>query len=161
MKKGLIKLKKVGKSGVEIVPIKEPGQSKYHSLCGYRKSEGFERPKHVYQLRDGSIEIWGRDSGAEKSISKWDLPPPLDTVFLYGDLLAVHKKANKIVAIGREEWEQVYEELFGGFEDLDGSEEEQSEDELATIPSEDLTAAGYLKDGFVVDDDTIVEEEYE
>jgi len=55
----------------------------------------------------------------------------------------------------QEEWEQYYEHLFGGFEDLTQSakEDENEEDELANVPDEMKTSEGYLKDGFVVDDD--------
>jgi len=54
------------------------------------------------------------------------------------------------------EWEKIYEELFGGFEDI-GSEdsEEQSED---TDPDLPRTNTGYVKDGFVVEDNEICDE---
>ena len=42
-------------------------------------------------------------------------------------------------------WSKIYEQLFGGFENLD-SEEEMSEDELESIPAELKTKNGYLKD---------------
>ena len=49
--------------------------------------------------------------------------------------------------------DKLYEKLFGGFEDLSATaEEDENEiDELANIPKEKKTKQGYLKDGFVVD----------
>ncbi len=53
-----------------------------------------------------------------------------------------------------EEWESFYEELFGGFENLADTvkEDEEEKDELETVPKELKTKSGYLKDGFVVED---------
>ena len=49
------------------------------------------------------------------------------------------------------EWESVYEELFGGFEDIENDEEESQEE---YVDPKNLTKEGYDKsDGFIVDDD--------
>ncbi len=49
----------------------------------------------------------------------------------------------------------MYEKLFGGFDDLTSTakEDENEIDELENIPSNLKTKSGYLKDGFIVDDD--------
>ena len=57
---------------------------------------------------------------------------------------------DEIINFTKDEWDKLYEKLFGGFEDLD-EEEEDSDDELENVPSEMKTKDGYLKDGFVVD----------
>ncbi len=64
---------------------------------------------------------------------------------------------NKNVALSVEEWNTFYEDLFGGFENLadTAKEDEEEEDELANVPAEMKTKSGYLKDGFVVDDNVI------
>ena len=64
-----------------------------------------------------------------------------------------------IETIDTDLWEKLYEKLFGGFEDLTATQQEDEEeaDELENIPEDKKTKeGGYLKDGFVVDD---VEEE--
>ena len=66
---------------------------------------------------------------------------------------------DEILDLTKEEWDKTYEKLFGGFESL-GEEEEDSEDELASVPEEMKTKDGYLKDGFVVDTSSN-DEEYE
>jgi hypothetical protein len=48
-----------------------------------------------------------------------------------------------------EEWEVMYEELMGGFEDIN-TESEKSEDETTGLP---LSKEGYELDGFVVNSD--------
>ena len=52
-------------------------------------------------------------------------------------------------------WTKIYEKLFGGFEDLSltVAEDENEIDELDAIPDCKKTSSGYLKDGFVVEDD--------
>jgi len=55
----------------------------------------------------------------------------------------------------KEMWLKIYEHLFGGFEDI--GEDEFSEDELANVAPELLTADGYLKDDFVVSDKELLE----
>ena len=57
-----------------------------------------------------------------------------------------------------EEWNKLYEKLFGGFEEL-GDDDSYSEEE--DIPSHLQTKQGYSKeDGFVVDDDEEEDEDY-
>ena len=65
-------------------------------------------------------------------------------------------------------WKKIYEKLYGGFEDLTSTgnedadiiEEEEAEenDEYAEL---EKTSAGYAKDGFVVDDADADDEEYQ
>jgi hypothetical protein len=58
---------------------------------------------------------------------------------------------NPVEALTIPEWEQIYEELMGGFEDIE-SESELSADETTIMA---LTKEGYVKDGFVVSDDEV------
>jgi hypothetical protein len=53
-------------------------------------------------------------------------------------------------------WTIIYEKLFGGFEDLSTTvaEDENEIDELDSIPQHKKTNNGYLKDGFVVEDES-------
>ena len=74
-----------------------------------------------------------------------------------------------------EEWEKAYEKLYGGFENIVDTieEDENEEDELENISDSEKTKSGYLKDGFVVtssddsdsecftDDEDVEEEQYE
>ena len=74
-----------------------------------------------------------------------------------------------------EEWEKAYEKLYGGFENIVDTieEDENEEDELENVSDSEKTKSGYLKDGFVVtssddsdsecftDDEDVEEEQYE
>ena len=69
-------------------------------------------------------------------------------------------EGNIFYDLRKDEWEKVYEWLFGGFEDLGEEDSEEEDDEEDNIPEHMKTKNGYLKDGFVVDDDEISDEDY-
>ena len=80
-----------------------------------------------------------------------ELPPPFDKELFFGTLALVnHDKEFGNLTI--EEWESAYEKLYGGFETLVDTVEndEEEEDELEDVSDSEKTKSGYLKDGFVV-----------
>lgn len=141
--------------------------------CGYRNPEGFmcchtwryknkhsllvtaepgiTTPKYIY------VDIWAKSNGRAGQENKYELPPPIDEQLLFGNIALVARidKENAI-DMTIELWNKIYEALFGGFEDLaaTAAEDENEVDELDLIPAYKKTSSGYLKDGFVVDDDT-------
>ena len=108
--------------------------------------------KRVYRVR-----LYGKQKGSSTSINLYDLLPPVDNVLSYGTiaLVAYEKQEEEFhpINITIEMWDKFYQNLFGGFEDLDATEKEDEEkiDELEFIPQEEKN--GYLKDDFVVDDE--------
>ena len=105
------------------------------------------------------IAVFAKTTGKANSENKYDFPPPIDTKLFFGNCLIVRyeKEANGSqipCSLSLEQWQKVYEELFGGFEDLSSTavEDEKEVDELANIAAKYKTSSGYLKDGFVVDD---------
>jgi hypothetical protein len=68
--------------------------------------------------------------------------------------------ADKFINLDKELWSKIYEKLFGGFEDLaqTAEEDDAEEDELDAVPDIKKTKNGYLKDGFVVDSSSDTEE---
>lgn len=124
-----------------------------YKKCSFRKKDGFEKRttwKVKVKQEHIQIELWSRDTGSHGKENKYDFPPPIDTQLYFGNCALVRIKDNAIVDLSKERWLKVYEILFGGFEDLDNSEDE-SEDELASVPKSMKTKSGYLKDGFVID----------
>ena len=88
------------------------------------------------------------------------------TLFLYfgSFMLIMHKEEDNfenenLLNLTIEKWEESYEKLCGGFEDLGEEDSYSSEEE---IDPDMLTKEGYSKeDGFVVDDDDDEEVELE
>ena len=141
--------------------------------CGYRNHNGFSCyhtyryknkrnlafvisteevvPKYIY------VDVWAKTEGRAGSENKYEMPPPIDELIFYGNIALVARMDNETaIHLTTELWNIIYEKLFGGFEDLAATAlaDENESDELDSIPSHKKTSSGYLKDGFIVDDDS-------
>jgi hypothetical protein len=105
--------------------------------------------------------LYAKNDGKANTENKYDFPPPVDTKLFFGSCALVcsmkdTKGSYVLTDLSLDMWEKMYEKLFGGFEDLTqtAEQDEYEEDELANVPKSKKTKiGGYLKDGFVVDDD--------
>lgn len=155
----IILIDKYGK--VKEQKIKKADDTELYKKAGFKKEEGFSK-RHTWQvpLGNGSIKnisVYGKTEGSAGRENKYDFPPPIDNVLFFGTVVVVKYDANNdhLVDLTEAEWKEVYETLFGGFEDL---EDEEEEDEVKEEEEVKLTKQGYLKDDFVVDDEEL---EYE
>ena len=99
------------------------------------------------------VSLYGKTTGRAGQENKYEFPPPVDSMLLFGKCVLVNSNSDLKVV----EWNRVYEHLYGGFEgigDDDSAEEDDELDENAV-----LTKTGYLKDDFIVDDDESGDEE--
>jgi len=129
--------------------------------CGFKKGDDFLKQTEWNAKYDGKkyiIEVYAKIDGRPNSENKYDFPPPIDQKLFYGScaILAYIKKddgSKNYTDLTLQLWNKIYEKLFGGFEDLAATaeEDENEEDELANVPKNKKTKNGYLKDGFVVD----------
>lgn len=129
--------------------------------CGFKKGDDFLKQTEWNAKYDGKkyfIEVYAKVDGRPNSENKYDFPPPIDQKLFYGScaILAYIKKddgSKNYTDLTLQLWNKIYEKLFGGFEDLAATaeEDENEEDELANVPKNKKTKNGYLKDGFVVD----------
>ena len=159
----------VDKTGtLKTLNIKDYKEDELYKKCGFKKMDGFNKQTEWSVKCDGNkyvIAAYGKISGKANCENKYDFPPPIDTTLFFGSccLVALIKNDDgvgvNLCNLSVELWEKIYEKLFGGFEDLavTCNEDEEEEDELANIPAEKKTKQGYLKDGFVVDTDSTEE----
>lgn len=141
--------------------IKDFKLEELYKKCGFKKGDDFLKQTEwtaKYEEEKYYIEVFAKTEGRPNSENKYDFPPPIDTKLFFGScaILAHNKKTDgsKCYAdLSLALWNKLYEKLFGGFEDLAATaEEDENEiDELANVPKEKKTKQGYLKDGFVVD----------
>ncbi len=141
----------------------EIDDEKIFKLCNYKNSSGFQN-LHFYSANNTDTKngyaIYGKKTGRANSENKYEFPPPIDTELYFGSLCILKHEDGKIIDLTTDEWLSVYESLFGGFEDIEDSDEERSVDS-EEFDSDEYTKEGYHKDSFIVDDEELVEEEYE
>ena len=104
--------------------------------------------------------VYGTKEGRANTENKYDFPPPIDELLLFNKCVIIKKRKGVLKSLTVEEWEIVYEDLFGGFEDLDEDSEisEDEKDEYDNLPK---TKSGYAQDDFIVEDEESMEEEEE
>ena len=152
----------VEKSGnINEVEFKNYDETELYKKAGLKSPDGFKQHAqwNVEDL-DGksyNVSVFGKISGRANQENKFEFPPPIDTTLFFGNCIIVNKTNGVATSISAEEWEEVYDYLYGGFEDLDEDEDEDDDsDEDDGLPR---TKSGYVKDDFVVDDDDEDEEE--
>ena len=158
-------------ASLKSLTIKEYKEDELYKKCGFKKSDGFVKKNEWGVKMDGKkyvVAVFAKAEGKANSENKYDFPPPVDTVLFFGScalVCSVKKDENnwELTSLSLELWEKMYEKLFGGFEDLAATceQDEEEEDELDSIPASKKTKHGYLKDGFVVDSDSSDDKEEE
>ena len=155
----------VEKTGtLKSLTIKDYKEEELYKKCGFKKPDGFSKQTEWGIKLEGKkfiVAVYAKSDGKANSENKYDFPPPVDTTLFFGScaLVCSIKKDDgtwEIISLSLEQWEKMYEKLFGGFEDLAATcaEDENEEDELANVPASKKTKQGYLKDGFVVDSES-------
>jgi hypothetical protein len=148
----------IDKSGnLKEVSIKSYNEEDLYKKAGFKVTEGFHcHTKWTVKIEEKTYNIllYAKSKGKNGQENKYDFPPPVDRTIFYGSCLLVNTTDDNIAEDLREsEWEMIYEKLFGGFEDI-GSQD--SEEEGVSEDSEhddcERTRDGYLKDGFVVEE---------
>ena len=155
---------------LKTLKIKDYKVDELYKKCGFKKEEGFSLQVEWNVKLDGQkyiIQMYGKLNGKANMENKYDFPPPIDNNLYFGScaLVGIIKdNTNKILYINLslDLWNKIYEKLFGGFENLavTCNEDDEEDDELKNIPKNMKTKkGGYLKDGFVVDSSDAEEEE--
>lgn len=151
-KEGLIQEKKPKKFNEEDI----------YKYAGFKTTKDFCKV-HEYFINQFYYKVFAKVNGKANNENKYELPPPIDNKLYFGNLCIVKYNSDKEVCeLTENEWNKTYEDLFGGFEDIEnsGDESERSMD-TEIYSDEEYTSDGYLKDGFVVDDnDELQTEEY-
>ena len=131
--------------------------------CNLRKNDHFEKRTSWKFDNEHNVTLFSKDKGRANSENKYDLPPPVDDKHYFGNMILVKHtdkvlKNDNVVNLTLEDWNKLYEKLFGGFEDL-GEEDSYSDEE--EIPEHMQTKQGYSKEGgFIVSDDEEEDEDY-
>ena len=139
----------IEKSGnVKEVNVNSVEGSDLHKKAGFKSSTGFELQTTWnvdIKKRKYLIDLYAKKQGRAGQENKYEFPPPVDNELYFGSCLII----NRDNALKKSEWEEIYNHLYGGFEDLNESDSEEEE-----ITDMKKTKNGYYKDEFIVDDDS-------
>ena len=136
-----------------------------YKKASFKTKDNFEK-QHIWRnltvnkSHYEKIVVFGKTVGNAGQENKYEFPPPIDNTLFFGNLLIIrYDKEQKPMNLDIGDWKSIYNSLFGGFECLDETDEDDSEDE--EIDKSKLDKYGYEKDGFVVEDDEEDEDEDE
>lgn len=151
----------VEKTGViKEVSIKSFSQEELYKKAGFKTANDFKMVHSWTMEIDGkstTINLYGKTIGRAGQENKYDFPPPVDTVLFFGSCVLVANVSldgKTCDNLNTDRWEAIYEALFGGFEDIGDESDASDDDDDSDVPR---TKDGYMKDGFVIDD----EDDYE
>jgi len=153
--------------------IKEYKEEDLHKKANFKSAEGFALQTTWTGLSTGStgsssiisVEVYGKTTGRAGQENKYEFPPPIDSVLFFGGcvLVAKSESGDSIMDLRVSSWNTIYDNLMGGFEDLDLGDDhevqEEDEEEDEDVDPNLIGKNGYMKDGFVVEDDDIEFEE--
>lgn len=101
-----------------------------------------------------SISVYGKTDGKANQENKYEFPPPIDNTLFFGNCIIVNRVDGEPANLTSKEWEGIYDYLYGGFEDIgDEDSDDYSEEDDEEEDGKPRTKSGYVKDGFVVDDE--------
>ena len=149
----------VNKGGnVKQTKIKELKRDLLYKKAGFKTDDGFIKQTTWNVNLTGTkyqVELWAREYGKANTENKYDFPPPVDTKLYFGSciLLNCNRQTGEIIDFNCDLWKKIYNKLFNGFYDINDNDSVSSEDELENIPEIYKSKDGYLKEGFIVDDD--------
>ena len=162
----IILVEKLGE--LKSLSVKDYKEDELFKKCGFKKADDFSKQVDWPVKIDGQkyiVSMFGKSEGKANMENKYDFPPPIDNNLYFGScaLVGIIKdNTNSNINLSVDLWNKIYEKLFGGFENLlvTCNEDDEEEDELKNIPKNMKTKkGGYLKDGFVVDSSDAEEEE--
>lgn len=116
-----------GPKNIKLIDLKE---------CDILTGTDNFRILNKWNLDNINVYIYGCTDGVHTQVNQHDLPPPLDNMLCFGDLIVCKVDKNTWVDFVEEDYIDIYDQLFGGFEDL-GSEDSISEDDSDDEESND------------------------
>jgi hypothetical protein len=140
---------------IKQVSMKNFVESELYKKAGLKTPDGFKCYTNwgvEYNKTQYTIYLYGKTSGRANSENKYEFPPPVDNLLFFGNCILIAKNVDgNVVDLTQITWEKIYEILYGGFNDIENNDSDiecDSDDETGP-----RTKNGYVKDGFVVDDE--------
>ena len=90
---------------------------------------------NTWKYNNCDFVIYGCENGNAGEENKYDLPPPIDCELYFNDLYIIKLNNDKLNDLTIEEYNTFYNDCFGGFEDIQTTDNEE-EDELSEHTSD-------------------------
>lgn len=149
----IIVIDKTGK--VKETNLKEYNKNDLYKKANFKSTEGF-LPQHKWEVdfnnTKHNIVVYAKKNGKAGQENKYEFPPPIDSILFFGGCVLISEDlsdTNKIINLRVSDWNSIYENLMGGFEDLVDNHDDDEEEDDDKEPNE------YVCDDFVVEDDDI------
>jgi hypothetical protein len=154
---------------VKLIESHEEFCSSLYKKCGFKKDTQFSKQTSwdtnltITNVKETiRITVYAKTDGRANFENKYEFPPPIDSQLFFGTCCVYAEKISNNSTpepfdLSIPLWKTIYEKLFGGFEDLINSngnddDDENDDDEIQLFHKSKITKSGYLKDGFVVND---------
>ena len=142
---------------IKSTSVKTWNESELYKKAGFKNSDDFKcytTWSIDFDEMKYNISLYGKTSGRANQENKYEFPPPVDKHLFFGNCVLVNKsEKGEVKDLSVKEWEEIYENLYGGFEDLGSDTDDSDDDDDDEEYGVKRTKDGYVKDGFVVDDD--------
>ena len=95
------------------------------------KGKGLCKLLSDWDYENITVTVWGWDDGSESKINKFELPPPIDTILYYGDLIFIgyNNETDEILEFNEERLMLWYNHVFGGFDSIENTDDEDEEED--------------------------------
>ena len=135
--------------------IKTNKEEELFKRAGFKTSTDFKLHT-TFNESKYNIRLYGKTRGKATQENKYEFPSPVDKLIFFGSCLLINTSdEGEFLNLTKKEWEEVYIKLFGGFDELDSEDSEDSECDFREFIIETLTKEGYIKEGFVIDDNIL------
>ena len=104
-----------------------------HELLQNDRKDKDLKKLYTWDFEAEKIEMYGYVEGKEKDINKLELPEPIENKLYYNELIFFSlNDENKHIDLDKEDFEDFYDIIFGGFDDIDSenfAEDEEDDEE--------------------------------
>ena len=113
--------------------LKNFDESILYKKAGFKTEEGFtcHAEWNIDNMNDKqyTICVYGKTTGRANQENKFEFPPPIDTTLFFGNCIVINKVDDEPADLTQKEWEDIYDYLYGGFEELGEEDSEEDEEE--------------------------------
>ena len=139
----------VEKTGeLKTLNVKDYKEDELFKKCGFKKADRFSKQTEWTVKMNSQkyfVTMYGKDEGKANMENKYDFPPPIDSKLFFGCCVLVcqirDNTGKKVFTnLTVDLWSKLYDKLFGGFEDLtttnndNENDDDNEDDELDNLP---------------------------